>query len=725
MNAISGYLKKAVDLRQQLKPASWLGTGKVSDYANSLTFLLPVLRWRGSPNQLCEALPHMPEQLDQFDIINTMINLGYKVHSIAINLHNIDTRLTPCFFVCEEDDSPLVLLSDADKELAVYRPADDSVIRLSEYRQCSGNLFTFEPLTKETSRENRITGNPDKKVFRWFRDLIRRFDFIFSQAFFVSFLINILALASSLFVMTVYDKVIGSRSVDTLRYLVFGTLLAMCIESLLRYLRARSFAYFGVRMDAIISSSIFERLLFLPPRLIEGSSIPSQVTRIKDFDSIREFFSSPMGISVIELPFTLIFIFTIAVIGGSMAFVPLVLGGCYALLAMVMLPRIQQKTEQGAVASVRKQAMLVETMKKIRSLKLHGLGDKWCQRFQLLSGQAAYTSFSSAFLSSLIEAFAYGLSVIAGVATLSLGIFLVWNGKLTTGGLIACMILIWRVLTPMQSICNSLNRIRYIFRSVGQVHKMLSSAPESANIAADPTLLRIKGDVTYNGVGLRYSSERGAVFSGFSLKIKQGELIAISGPSGVGKSSLLKLTNGLYSPQMGSILIDGLDIRQSDPVELRKKISYTPQLAELFHGTIEKNLRMVKPDATDAELIEAITWAGALEQIKMLPNELNAFIGDYRTEQLSSTFIFQLTLARSYLRDAPIMLFDELPSAVVNSSTGILFLEYLEAQQGKKTIFFITDRKEEILMANRLIYLPDNGQVLAGDPQELLNALIS
>ena len=724
MSPIAGHLEKAADLRRILEPAGWLGTRNISNYARSLTFLLPALEWRGSPNQLCEALPHMQEQLDQLDIVNTMVNLGYHVRTTAVYLQNADTRLAPCFFVCDHDDLPLILLLDEDEEIKVYNPADDSISQLRKYSKCSGVLFCFEPLTKKISQENKITANVDEKPFRWFRALIHRFDSIFLQTFAVSFLINILALASSLFVMTVYDKVIGSRSVDTLRYLVFGTLLAMGIETLLRYLRARSFAYFGVRINAITSKSIFDRLLFLRPRLIEGSSIPSQVARIKDFDSIREFFSGPTGISVFELPFTLIFIVTIAIIGGRMAFIPLVLGGCYIILAMVMLPRIQQKTEQGAMAGVQKQAILVETMRKIRAIKLHGLGDAWWKRFHLLSGQAAYTSFSSSFLTSLIEAFAYGLSIIAGVSTLSFGIFLVWNGQLTTGGLIACMILIWRVLTPMQSICNSLIRIRYIFRSITQVHKMLRTPPESDKTVADHTLLRIKGDVTYNGVGLRYSSDRGPVFSGLSLQIKQGDLVAITGGSGTGKSSLLKLTNGIYFPQMGSILIDGLDIRQSDPVELRKRISYTPQLVELFHGTIEKNLRMVKPDATDDELIEALSWTGALEQVNMLPKGLDTFIGDYRTEQLSSMFAFQLNLARGYLRDAPVMLFDEFPSAVMNSSTGTLFREYLEKQRGKKTILFVTDRKEDVMPADRLIYLPGNGQALAGDPQELLDALI-
>lgn len=723
MSGTAQYMERAVEFREVLEPAGWLGLDRISPHARALTFLLPALDWRGQTKQICEALPHMPSELDRVDLVNSIINLGFHARSTTIYILNIDPRLSPCLFVSKED-SPYVLLPDAQgTDCEVYDPTDDTIKALREMTNCQGTVYRFTPQTKETIARDTVRSNASEKPFQWFRQLIKRFDAIFLQAFLVSFLINILALASSLFVMTVYDKVIGSRSVETLQYLVFGAMLAITMEAMLRYLRARSLAFFGVRIDAITSQLIFERLLFLPPRLIEGSSIPSQVARIKDFDSIRDFFSGPTGIAVLELPFTLIFIITIAIIGGPLALIPFILAFCYLTLALVMLPKIQTRTEEGAVAGVKKQALLVETMKKIRALKAHGLGDTWWQRFHDLSGQAAMTSFSSAFLTSLIEALAYGLSVLAGISTLTTGIWLVWQGHITTGALIASMMLIWRVLTPMQAIVNSLVRIRFIFRSIGQVHKLVRTPPEGKLTVVDPALFRLKGNITFNGVGLRYTGERGPIISGMNLHIKEGEIIAIAGGSGAGKTSMLKLTNGLYVPQMGSILIDGLDIRQRDPVELRKNISYVPQTIELFHGTIEKNLRMVKPDARNEELIEAITWAGAIEGIQSLPKGLNTFIGDYRSEQLSSIFAFQLNLARGYLRNSPIMLFDEFPSAIINDTAGLLFREYLQQARGNKTILFITDRKSDVLLADRLVYLTGTGQVLAGEPEELLNAL--
>ena len=718
-------LEKSRAFREILEPSGWLGLDVVNDYARSLTFLLSALNWRGAAGQICEALPHMPGELDRIDLINTMVNLGFHAKSTKIRLHAFDARLAPCLFTSENasgHDTVLVLLSNGDK-VYTYNPHDESISPLEKWGNFKGTLYVFRELTEELLRENTITANVHEKSFAWFRNVIRRFDPIFRQTFLVSLVINFLALASSLFVMVVYDKVIGRRSADSLTYLVLGALLAIGVESLLRYLRARSLAFLGVRIDTITTTSIFERLMFLPPRLIEGSSIPSQVARIRDFDSIRDFFSGPTGITIIELPFSLIFIFTIAIIGGRLAIIPIILALCYTILGAVMLPRIKARTEQGATAAVAKQALLVETMKKIRAIKSHGLGEAWLERFRDLSGQAAISNFHSTFLTSLIEAFAYGLSVIAGLSTLSLGIWLVWQHKITAGALIASMMLIWRVLTPMQTICNSLLRIRYIFRSIAQVHKLFRTPPEGASIALDPELTKIKGDIEYKSVGLRYTSDRSPVIAGLTHRIDRGEVVAVAGHSGAGKSSLLKITNGLYSSQMGSILIDGIDIRQRDSVELRKNISYAPQIAELFHGSIEKNLRMAKPDSTDRELYDALTWAGALETVNSLPKNINTFIGDYRSEQLSTIFSFQLNLARAYLRDAPIMLFDEFPSAVLNGVSGELFREYLHYYRGKKTILFVTDRKDDVLLADKLLYLPGNGQILAGEPAELLEAL--
>jgi ATP-binding cassette subfamily C protein/ATP-binding cassette subfamily C protein LapB len=726
MNTTEKIMNTSQSMRDRLAPSGWLGRAeRLSAYARCLTFLLAALQWRGEIRQVCEALPHFPESLDRVDFVNTMVHLDFNARSAPIALKNFDARLAPCLFVAEKDggrESVLVLFRAKDGTVMAYDGGDEDIRALHSLPASRGKLFVFEPLAEGDSGREGVTRNVDARVFRWFRRIMRRFDPIFWQILAVSFVINLLALTISLFIMVVYDKVIGSRSPDTLGYFVAGALTAIAFEALLRYLRARSLAFFGVRVDAIISTAIFKRLLFFPPRIIEGSPIPAQVARMRDFESVRQFFSGPIGVQIIDLPYALIFLVTIAVIGGPLVVVPVLLGALYILLAAVMLPRINAATERGAQAAARKQALLVETMKKIRALKLHGLEGPWWQRYHELSGVASLSGFSSSFQASVIEALAYGLSVAAGVATLSFGIWLVWGGHLTTGALIACMMLTWRVLYPFQAVCNSLVRIRYLFRSIRQVHTLMQRAPERGVSGARPGKT-MGGEITFAGVGLRYSSEKGPVISGLSLSIQPGQVVAVTGPSGSGKSSFLKLINGLYPPQIGAIRIDGQDIRQKDPVTLRKAIAYAAQTAELYHGSIEQNLLMANPEATEKEIDEALRRAGALEGIRQLPEGIRQFIGDYRSEQLSSTLAFQLNLARLYLRDTAIALVDEFPPAVLNSETGRLFKQHLVESRGRKTIVYVTDREDYMQHADLLIYLVGDGRVMAGKPEELLIAL--
>lgn len=720
------FLEKSSLLQDKIEPYGWLSkTGLPSPFASCVTPLLTALKWNGEVHQLCESLPHYPDQIDRVDFINTMANLNHQIQHTSINLENLDHRLIPCLVVINEGSDreiPYIVFPGRKETLHAFEGNSQECIPFEEIAKNRGTIYTFKPLDENGLDKNKLNQQVHEKPSRWARFLGKRFTPVFKQIFISSLVINLLALVSSLFVMAVYDKVIGNNAPETLYYLATGALMAIGFESMLRYLRARSLAFFGVRLDAITTQSIFERLLYLPPRIVESSSIPAQIARLKDFDSVRNFFSGPVGINLVEIPFTLIFIFTIYFIGGPLVRIPLLLAFSYVLLGLIMLPRIQTSTEEGAVASVQRQTLMVETMRKFRPIRIHGAMDTWLERFRKLSGVSSYTSFKSSQQTAFVEAIAYGLSVAAGVGTLVYGIFLVWDQQITTGALIASMMLVWRVISPLQSICNSLVRIRYIFRSVGQVHKLMRSAPENSNILSEQPI-NITGNISFSAVGLRYTADRGAVFSGMTLDINAGEVVAVTGPSGSGKSSLLKLIIGLYPPQMGAVLIDGLDIRQRDPIALRRNISYTPQMPELFHGSIEQNLRMCKPDATPEELNYCLHLAGALDDVNNFKDGMSHFIGDYKSEQLSTTLTYQLTLARTYLRDASIFLFDEMPPTLLGKTTGLFFHEFLEEHRGSKTMLYVTDREEDILKADKLIYLTGTGQILTGDPAELLAAL--
>lgn len=719
-------IEKTTRLRDRIEPFGWLSrTGDPSSYAECIAPLLVTLGWHGEIHQLCESLPHYPDQIDRIDTINVFANLSYEIQHTSIHTRSFDKRLCPCLAVAKMNSSrekPFVFFQDADGEVLVFDGATREIAPLTSYTHKHVNLFTFTPLTEESLNKSRISDKVDAKPYRWLVELLIRFKHVGRQVLLSSLIINILAIVSSLYVMAVYDKVIGSRAPDTLLYLGFGALLAIGFESTLRYLRARSLAFFGVRLDAIITTAIFERLLFLPPRIVENSAIPTQIARLRDFDSVRNFFAGPLGISSHEVPFTAIFMLTIWAVGGPLVKIPLLLVLAYALLGMVMLPRIQASTEEGAASGVKRQALMVETMRKMRAIKINGMKDSWLNRFRELSGVSAYSSFKSSMQTAIVESVSYGLSVAASAITLTYGIFLVWDGVITTGGLIASMMLIWRVISPLQATCNALVRIRYIFRSVNQVHSLMCSRPENKTTISEETL-QLKGNISFSNVGLRYSADRPAVYSGLSLNITMGEIVVVTGSSGSGKSSLLKLIMGLYPPQMGAVRIDGIDIRQQDPVALRRNIAYVPQNPELFHGSIEQNLRMCKPDASLDDLREALHLSGALSAVDKLEQGLSYFIGDYRSEQLSSNLMYQLTLARAYLRNSSIMLVDEMPPSLIQQTTGEQFRTFCQKKRKTKTIIFVTDRREDILRADRLIYLTGTGQVLTGKPDELLDAL--
>jgi len=300
------FLNKSRALQEQIEPYGWLSkTGLPSPFASCVTPLLTALDWNGEVHQICESLPHYPDKIDRVDFINTMANLNYQIQHTSIQLKNFDYRLTPCLIVTNEGsdrEKPYIVFGDKKTTLQAFDGNSQECIPFDTITKYNGTIYTFKALDESGLDKNKLSQQVHEKPSRWARFLGKRFTPVFKQIFISSFVINLLALVSSLFVMAVYDKVIGNNAPDTLYFLAIGALMAIGFESLLRYLRARSLAFFGVRIDSIITQSIFERLLYLPPRIVESSSIPAQIARLKDFDSVRNFFSGPVGINLVEIP---------------------------------------------------------------------------------------------------------------------------------------------------------------------------------------------------------------------------------------------------------------------------------------------------------------------------------------------------------------------------------------------------------------------------------------
>lgn len=660
-----------------------------SDVAQCLPKILDAINWQGEVRQILDSLPYNCQEYSLPDLLNTLVALGYKTHQTKANSSQIDDRLLPCLFISTEE------------QIRVLSHQNDTDTR-------QGMAFFFEKITNDTDitddHSYRSRGMP------WFYRLIKRYKGVFWQVTTTGIMLNLLALITPLFMMMVYDRVIGAHSPQTLHYLVVGVVLALCGEFILRYMRSRALEWFGTRVDNIVSNSIFEKLLYLAPSYTETASVSSQLSRIKAFESVRDFFVGPMFTMLLELPFIIILMIAIGIIGGWLVLIPISVIILYSFLLFFLGSALKGKIQFAAQARSKRQEMGIETLSKIPTIRSSGIMDIWLARYNQLSGEAGIANYRVSFLVSIIEALSQSIATLAGVFTVFFGVELIWSGNLSTGGLIAIMILTWRTTAPIQSICTMLPRLEQLKSSINQINKLMDLSPERNPIVPPDSVPAINGHLEFQKVGLRYSSNSNPVFAGLSFIANPGELIAIVGGNGTGKSTILRMINAYYSPQAGSILIDGLDIRQLPATELRRHIAYFPQDAEVFSGTIAENLRLVCPDASEDKIWLSLRKTGLEETIKNLPEGLDTQLSAEIRNELSDSGLSCLCLARAYLMDTTIMLFDELPFSVLNGPAGKYYKEFLKESKGKKTVIMITHRNDFIDLADKLITLYADGR---------------
>ena len=655
--------------------------------------LLTALRWRGQERHIVEALSARPLPLSLAGFREVMADLGY-----ASRQHRARRRVRPPFPALSIDrDGRPHLVTHADM------PADSS-----------GKLLTFEALAADQIP-------PDPASSAWLPYLIR-FRPLLLQIMLYSLFIGLMALVPAFYNKAIYDEVIGAGSDASLNMLFAGAMLALAGEVALRVARSRQQSRLGARMDHYVSCSVFDHLMHLPPSFTERAPIASQIARLRDFESVREFFTGPLASMFFELPLVALYLAAAAIIGGWLVAIPFLLVLVYILLLWLMLPVIRRRSRVASVAASAKQAFLLETLGKLQALRRDGMDHVWQQRFQRLSADTASSSFRAATAAQGLEVSSYILMTLGGIATLTFGVALIVNGLLTTGALIATVMLTWRILSPLQLCCASAARLQQLSASVEQIQRLTSIPTERAPRALPPIMAPLKGAVAYRRVSLKYGPDASPAWFGIQLDIAPGQVIAITGPNGSGKSSLLKLILGLAQPQSGAVLLDGMDIRQFDPLILRQRASYIPQHPTLLPGTLRDNMLLAQPDATGEDLRRTLGMVDALASIDALPQGLDTLVAGDGARPLGVLLEHRIHLACCALRAARVALIDEMPPLPTGTGSDSL-VAAINAWRGKATILLVTRREDIMRMADQLIVLAEGEVTHAGAPARVLQAL--
>ncbi|MBI2239589.1 MAG: ATP-binding cassette domain-containing protein [Magnetospirillum gryphiswaldense] len=681
------------------------GFSAASDLAACLLPLLKALGWKGDPRHVAESLPHFANDLDLTGLRNVMAQLNYSSRPVRVSLDEIDSRLVPCLFL-PDNQAALVIRSKDAAGIEVYDSAQDQVRQLED-GTLTGTAYFFTALG-ETAPSR--TG--------WFRTVLERFRPLFWQAFFVTLFLNVIALATPVFVMNIYDKVIGTNSMNLLMALCLGVAFALVFDVILRAVRARILAFIGARLDNIMGNNIFQHLLALPPGFTERATIGAQVARIKDFESVREFFTGPLATVFMELPFAIFYFAIIFFLGGIIALVPVIATFLFIIGGYLVMPVVRKNVSIASRAASRRQEFLIETLGKMRAVKLAAAEHNWTKRYRDMSARAAYGGFKNGIFAAMITTGSNILIVSSGLATIATGVLGVIDGTMTTGGLIAAMMLVWRVLGPLQTAFTLIQRVEQVRGSITQIDQLMNLKPERDPKAMVAPLKNLKGRVSFSRVSLRYSNDADPALVGVSFDIEPGEVVAVTGRNGSGKSTIIKLMMGLYAPQAGSVRIDNSDMRQIDPLELRHAIGYVPQVCNLFFGTIAQNLRLAQPTATESDIRWACEMADVWDEIMALPRGMDTRVGDSNIDHLPTSFVQKLSLARCYLKRSPLMLFDE-PVNGLDFDGDRQFMQAVEYFRGQSTIFMVTHRPSHLRFADKILVFDGGYLRLAGPADEV------
>ncbi|MEM7541480.1 MAG: peptidase domain-containing ABC transporter [Pseudomonadota bacterium] len=666
---------------------------RVSPYTACLMPLLESLGWHDYQRDVLEALPHFSAYLDLTDLRNILVTLGYETQEASVTPKDLPAELMPALFVTAAGE--VYLLKSKSGKLTDYFHGDSCEHRQGEITQ-RGKVY----LLTDTSSQSAGDGQDEP----WFSELIRRFHVLGRHLLGMTLILNIVAVCVPVFIMAVYDRVIGTKAIDSLPYFVIGIALALGVELGCRLLRSVTLGTLAGRIDYLIGTLSFRQILTLPPIMTERSSVTAQLSKLRQFDNIRDFFAGPSATTLLEAPFAVMFIAVIALLGGWLALIPVVSALLYFSFGLLWLPQMRRHLRQAARSRTARDQILMETFSGLRELKALGAESQWLDRFKECGAQSIVATRRASVDHAILSSVTSAMILISGTAILGFGTLQVIAGNMSVGALIAVMALSWRAQTPLQSLLLALARFDSIASGVKDLNQLMRLGGEKHGRKSSLLSGEIGGRITFDRVSFRYGQNLDPVLIGISLEVPEKGFLAVVGHNGAGKSTLLKLINGLYPIQSGTVFIDGVDTRQFDARDLRRIVAYVPQNPSLFRGTIAQNLRLKDPLATEDDIRLACFKTGILKMVEGLPEGFNTLVGDENTWRLPGGLIRGICIARAFVGSSPILLLDEPASGLDSDADEALMLQ-LRSLKGHATVIMASHRPSHIKLADRVLVI--------------------
>jgi ATP-binding cassette subfamily C protein LapB len=470
----------------------------------------------------------------------------------------------------------------------------------------------------------------------------------------------------------------------------------------------------GKKADILLSARIFEQVMGMkmsarPP------SVGAFANNLREFESIRDFITSATITTLVDLPFIVFFLLVIWFIGGPMVFVPLVIIPIVLIYGWIIQAPLRKAVESSFRASAQKGATLIETLTGIETVKHLGAESALQRKWEQLTAHIAHWGVRSRLISSSAVNVAVFFQQFSQVAVVIFGVYLVTKGELSMGGLIASVMLTGRALGPMSQYANL--AVRYFqaktaLSSLNGIMEMPIDRPEGKSFVSRPNLL---GGIEFDGVSFNYPDEENKALKNVSFVIKPGERVAIIGRVGSGKTTIEKLMQGLFDPTEGAVRVDGTDMRQVDPADLRRNMGYVPQDVMLFFGSVKDNILMGAQHADDADILNAADLSGASEFVNRHPLGFDLPVGE-RGDNLSGGQRQSIAIARALVNDPPFLLMDE-PTNSMDHTSEERLKKNLRDYVKNKTLVLVTHRASLLELVDRLIVM-DSGRVMADGPKD-------